>query len=130
VRVVLETRLEAGPFDEIVTGLFALERAPALVMPVSHGVVQVETLAMLVEEVRDYPLASAIVPRFGHHTGYPVALTRPGIDRLVRDAAASDGRHDLDALLATWFGVRTLDVADRTVLEWADVAVSGLATAP
>jgi hypothetical protein len=85
---------------------------------------------MLVEEVRDYPLASAIVPRCGGRTGYPVALTRPGIDRLVRDAAASDGRHDLDALLATWFGVRTLDVADRTVLAWADGAATGLATAP
>lgn len=116
VDVVVETRRGAGPFDAVVTGLFALGCAPALVMPVSHEVVGDATLALLVEEVVDHPLASAILPRFGSRLGYPVALTRPGIERLVRDAADAEGRHDFEALLSNWLGVYPLDVVDGSVV--------------
>ena len=116
VEVVVETRRGAGPFDAVVTGLFALGSAPALVMPISHEVVGDATLALLLEEVADHPLASAVLPRYGARLGYPVALTRPGIDRLVRDAADLDGRHDFEALLSSWRGVYPLDVVDRSVV--------------
>src|SRR5580704_7775073 len=45
VRIVLHSGAWNSPFDEIVLGLFALERAPVLLLPVDHEVVSDDILS-------------------------------------------------------------------------------------
>ena len=115
VRVVLQPEADATAFDSLVLGLFALDRAPVLVLPSATDLVDDDTLEMLVAEAHDVPHAFAIVPRFGDRHGHPVALLRAGVEAVVRDAAQRPGLHRLDRLLASWPSVRPLDVCDEAV---------------
>src|SRR3954468_15471463 len=76
VRVVLHSGAWNSAFDEIVLGLFALEAAPVLVLPVEHEVVSVATLEQLVGEAESATASHAVVPVHGVQTGYPIVLFR------------------------------------------------------
>jgi CTP:molybdopterin cytidylyltransferase MocA len=116
VRVVLHSGLWNSPFDEIVLGLFALERAPVLVMPVDHEVISDETLSLLVHEAARSTTSHAIVPFHHERSGYPVVLFQSGVDAVVREAANPNGMRRLDQLIRSWqSGVQSLPVADETV---------------
>ena len=117
VRVVLQPRQDATMFDSLVLGLFALERAPVLVLPVDNDLIGDDTLAMLVERAREDSATHALTPRFGGHRGHPVVLYRAGINAVVRDAGDPEGVHRLDLLLDRWTGgVATIDVTDDAVV--------------
>ena len=116
VHVVLQPREDASMFDSLVLGLFALDRAPALVLPVDNDLVGDDTLAMLVEQAQGESATHALVPRYAGHRGHPVLLYRTGVDAVVRDAGDPEGVHRLDLLLDRWTGgVATVDVTDDAV---------------
>jgi CTP:molybdopterin cytidylyltransferase MocA len=118
VRVVLHSGAWNSSFDEIVLGLFALERAPVLVLPANHELISDETLRLLVSEAQAETASHAVVPFHGERPGYPVVLFQAGVDAAIREAALPYGVHQLDALLQSWRdGVRTLPVTDESVTE-------------
>lgn len=116
VRVVLQPRENATTFDSLVLGLFALDRAPVLVLPVDSDLIGDDTLAMLVERAKVDASIHAFAPRFGGRRGHPVLLYRAGVNAIVRDAGDPEGVHQLDLLLDRWTGgVATVDVTDDAV---------------
>lgn len=117
VRVVLHSGAWNSAFDEIVLGLFALDTAPVLVLPIEHEVVGDETLAQLVGEAESGTASHAVVPVHGLQTGYPIVLFRAGVDAIIKEAANPSGQRRFDAIIQSWRdGVRSLTVADDTVL--------------
>lgn len=102
VHLVLQPREEATQFDSLVLGLFAVERAPVVVLPVDNDLVDDDTLARLLEEARQAPAKRAVVAYFDGHPGHPVVLLRDGVDAVIRDAGDPHGVHRLDHLLEKW----------------------------
>jgi len=116
VRVVLHSGAWDSPFDEIVLGLFALERSPVLILPVDHQIISDHTLALLMAEAENGAASHAIVPFHGQRSGYPIVLFRTGIEAVIREAGKPSGLRRFDAVLQSWKeGVRVLSVADDTV---------------
>jgi CTP:molybdopterin cytidylyltransferase MocA len=102
VNVVLQPREEATQFDSLVLGLFALGRAPVVVLPVDNDLLRDDTLSRALDAARRAEGHRAIVPQFGGKSGHPVVLLRPGVDAVIRDADDPHGVHRLDHLLARW----------------------------
>jgi len=101
VRVVLHSGAWKSAFDEIVLGLFALDRDPVLVLPATHDALDDDFLAKLALEAARGSKARALVfERAGR--GTPILLFRAGIDAIVREAANPQGMRALDQILRSW----------------------------
>jgi hypothetical protein len=112
VRIVLHSGAWNSAFDEIVLGLFALERAPVLLLPADYETLSDETLAVIMAEANEETASHALVPFRDGRSSFPVVLFKAGVEAAIREAARPHGIHRLESLIDSWRdGVRTLAVA-------------------